>query len=438
MIDLDYLRATNVLRLQAAARKAGLAFKNGSVDKAGLIARLSNHPAIAGATVAILKREDAQSPVEYKTGPKADPSDWLDDDDIPVRPVSPPPVNPAEDGGTVVSTAQTPSSESFGDWRPAVQGVAQAVQDLSARVSREGTDLRNRVDFLETRATAQAEATGRLAQRLTDLESARPIEVKIGEKPPIRIEGKTHRQFPDLLAWLSAIGRVILTGPAGTGKSRAASQCAEAFGLEFHLQTPFTQSYEYLGHRDAQGVFHETPTFKAYTRGGFLLMDEADSSAPDAFLAANPILDGNGFAMFGDGQLHKQHPDFRVILNMNTQGDGASLSYSGRNPLDGATIARFGGMLHWEVDPNLEASMAQGEGQFYKAVLAVRSLMQQRGILTVNATPRHVLIGASLLRTEHFAKRREFILSATLKNGAVAEVWPDVLRLPDVQTFLRG
>jgi hypothetical protein len=415
MIDTDYLQTVPILRLQAAARQAGLAFRNGDLNKAGIIDRLSRHPLIGGATIAMLKREDFRR--------KPDPADWLDADEAPspktelVSP-APPPVS-------------IPSSESFGGWRPAVTQVAQSVRDLSRTVTRKSESLENLIHHQGQRVADTEKAIEALQQQ-------RPIEVRIAERPPVRIEGRTHKQFPDLLAWLSAIKRVILTGPAGTGKSRAALQCAEALGLDFHLQTPFTQSYEYLGHRDAQGAFHESPTFKAYTRGGVLLMDEADSSAPDAFLAANPILDGNGFAMFGDGVLHKQHPDFYVILNMNTMGDGASMAYSGRNPLDGATIARFGGMLPWEVDAQMESAMAQGEGQFYAAVTAVRVLMAQHGILTVNATPRHTLIGSTLLKTDAFKSRREFILSACLKNGALADIWPDVLRLPAVQAFIRG
>ena len=426
MVDLDYLRATNILRLQAAARKAGLAFKNGSVDKAGLIERLSHHPMIAGATIAILKREDREGPAPTQPVRKPDVADWLDDEADKPRAPQPPALVPNEPASV--------QGENFGDWRPRMASVENATRthgDKLAEHSRAIISIDSTLPML-------SETSERLARRITELEARRPLEIRIGEKPPVKLEGSTHRQLPDLLAWLSTIKRVILTGPAGTGKSRAAAQCAEALGLEFHLQTPFTQAYEFLGHRDAQGNFHETPTFRAFVHGGVLLHDEADSCAPDAYLSANPILDGNGFAMFGDGKLYKQHPDFHVILNMNTTGDGASMAYSGRNPLDGATIARFGGMLHWEVDANLEASMAQGEGQFYKAVLAVRALMQQRGILTVNATPRHVLIGASLLRTEHFQKRREFILASCLKNGAVAEVWNDVLRLPDVASFLRG
>lgn len=424
MIDTDYLQTVPILRLQAAARKAGLAFRNGDLNKAGIIDRLSRHPMIGGATVAILKREDSQGPQpapDLRRKPSAD--DWLDDDDVPAPKPAPSPVSPPP--------SPAPVGESFGDWRPAVTEVARAVTDLHRATQRDISGLRDTAANTDrTIATLKAQ--------IEDLKTLRPLEVKLTDIPPIRIEGKTHRQFPDLLAWLHAVGRVILTGPAGTGKSRAAQQCAEALGLEFHIQTPFTQSYEFLGHRDAQGVFHETPLFKAYTRGGLCLMDEADSCAPDAFLPANPILDGNGFAMFGDGKLHTQHPDFRVILNMNTQGDGASLAYSGRNPLDGATIARFGGMLHWAVDPDMERSMAQGETAFYDAVNAVRKLMQERGILTVNATPRHTMIGARLLKSPQFAQRRAFVLEASLKNGPVADIWPDVLRLPAVAAFLKG
>ena len=82
--------------------------------------------------------------------------------------------------------------------------------------------------------------------------------------------------------------------------------------------------------------------------------------------------------------------------------------------------------------------MCDGEHAFHKAVLAVRGLMSERAIITVNATPRHVMIGSRLLKNPHFSQRREFILEATLKNGAVAEVWSDVLRLPAVRSFLQG
>lgn len=429
LTDIDFLRTVHIDRLQRAARAAGLAWKSGTLSKADIIDRLTAYPSMGAAAVAMLKKEDAgntgRPTFRPAAKPPADLSDW---DDTPTPEVAP--------------QARVPDILNPSPLQAESPRIDLSAYALKTELAAQGEGFNQRLSA-SVRALADhaqwAERENKaLRARVEELEAQKPVVFQFTGKNPHKIEGRSHRQLPDLLAWLETIGRVILTGPAGTGKSRAALQCAEALGLEFFLQTPFTQSYEYLGHRDAQGEFHETPTFKAYTQGGVLLMDEADSSSPDAFLAANPILDGNGFAMFGDGKLHRQHDNFRVILNMNTQGDGASMAYSGRNPLDGATIARFGGMLHWQVDPAMESAMCDGEHAFHQAVLAVRGLMSERAIITVNATPRHVMIGSRLLKNPHFSQRREFILEATLKNGAVAEVWSDVLRLPAVRSFLQG
>lgn len=93
-------------------------------------------------------------------------------------------------------------------------------------------------------------------------------------------------------------------------------------------------------------------------------------------------------------------------------------------------------MLHWTIDPLLERSMAAGLDDWHAAIRAVRALMEKRSILTVNATPRHVLIGAKLLQNPHFANRRAFILEASLKNGPLVDIWQDVLHLPEVSRFL--
>ena len=426
-------QSTHIDTLSRAARAAGLSWKSGTLTKADIIDRLCAYPSIAAAAAAMIQRQGATGGgrVTWKTATGAKPSsvaDWLDDDEPQAPSVARPTLAPTNEAS--INMADFIHRADLAPYALKAD-VQSAHEGFNHRLS---ASVRALADHSEW---AQKENTALRAQ-IKALEDSRPPQIIIGQNPPVTLTRRVHRQFPDLLAWLSTIGRVILTGPAGTGKSRAAAQCAEALALPFYLQTPFTQSYEYLGHRDAQGVFHETPTFQAYTKGGVLLMDEADSSSPDAFLAANPILDGNGFAMFGDGQLHKQHPDFRVILNMNTMGDGASMSYSGRNPLDGATIARFGGMLHWEVDPSLEAEMSAGLDSWHAAVKAVRTLMQQRSILTVNATPRHVLIGAQLLQNDHFKNRRAFVLEASLKNGPLVDIWPDILRLPAVSAFLNG
>lgn len=408
MIDRDYLESVSIDRLAPAARAAGLAFKNGTLNKAGIIDRLCAYPSIGAACVAVLKRQDQQqAPTSSPAKPRPSFDSWADDD-------TPPP--------------QAPSA-------PAPTLAAPAI-DLSAFVKRPELEALAR-DTLALLKRQENTIAG-LHADITALQDRRPLEIRIEQREPIRIEEQVHKDFPALLAWLQSIGRVILSGPAGTGKSRAARQAAQALGLDFHIQTPVTMTHELIGHRDAQGTFHETPLTRAYKNGGLCLCDEFDSCAPDALLVANPIFDGNGFAMLGDGQLHEQHPDFRVILNMNTQGDGANLKYTGRNPLDGATLARFGGMLHWGVDPRLEQSMASGNDQWLAVIREIRTLVEARGIETVTATTRHTMIGARLLANSFFADKRAFVLESSLKNGALVEIWPDVLRLPAVRAFLQA
>jgi hypothetical protein len=140
--------------------------------------------------------------------------------------------------------------------------------------------------------------------------------------------------------------------------------------------------------------------------------------------------------MFGDGKLHKMHPDFYVICNMNTTGFGADMGYSGRNRLDGATLDRFGLCIHWTIDENIENSMGGNQESWKTAIRAIRVFMTQRQILDVNATPRRLMVGAKLL--EQGTQSRETILTDILKVGALSEVWADVLRLPAVTVFLKG
>lgn len=415
---VEYLKTVNVVKLQIAARFAGLSFKNGApgYDKNGIIEKLSNYGAMLQATVAYLRRMEAGE-TQNKTPVSFDAEDFQDSD----LPATMPENKPSESSpdSAVLKSALFAVSNRLAKVEGAFITREDAFKADSAVLSTVGADIRA------------------LKADIEKLQERRPIEITIKDKPVISIPPGAHKSYPKLLQYLQINRRVILTGSAGTGKSMAVHNAAKAFGLPFYLQTPVTMSHEYLGHRDAQGNFHETPTFQAYTKGGLLLWDEADAGLPDAMLAANPIFDGNGFATFGDGNIYPQHPDFMAVFNMNTDGNGATMQYAGRNRLDGATLARFGVRIHWDIDADIEASMAGAFQGWHKAVKAVRTLMEARGIVDVNATPRHVKTGAALLAQSASIPRVE-ILRDVLKSGALAEVWADVERLPEVSAFLRG
>lgn len=428
--SISFLQACHITKLSTAARMAGLKFKNGApgYDKAGIIEKLSYHPSIMSATIATIKRMENNSPA-------ASGGSFLTDlaEETAINNAIPP-------------IAQNPIPAAIPqEFRNSLDSALRAIGSLQDKTQSIENDYLTRYmgvkianTQFDTNIKGYSDAIEALKGEIIALKQAAPIQIILKDKPAVTMPAGQHESFPKLLKYLHANRRVILTGPAGTGKSMAAVNAAKALGVDFYLQTPVTQSHELIGYRDAGGVFHETPLFKAYTNGGLILMDEADASLPDALLVANPIFDGNGFAMFGDGKMHKMHPDFLVILNMNTEGNGASMEYAGRNRLDGATLARFGLRIRWGIDARIESAMSAEFPFWLGAVRAVRALMVQRGIADVNATPRHTSAGATILSKDDTPADRFVILEDTLKSGAVAEIWNIVLALPAVVLFLRG
>lgn len=431
---ISFLRACHITKLSTAARMAGLKFKNGApgYDKAGIIEKLTYHPAYMAATVATIKRMDAGIPtVELSNTNNSFLSDLAEEtaqnNAIPPLQEKPVPEGIHQEFGNRLDSALR-----------AIGNLQETVSGIKAEYITENQARRVANTQFDSNIKGYSNSIETLKAEIIELRQSRPIQINLENKPPLVIEGGQHSSFPKLLKYLQANRRVILTGPAGTGKSMAAKNAAKALGVEFYLQTPVTQGHELIGYRDAGGVFHETPLFKAFTQGGLILIDEADACLADALLVANPIFDGNGFAMFGDGKMHKMHPDFLVIFNMNSEGNGATMEYAGRNRLDGATLARFGLRIRWGIDARIEASMARGFTLWLEAVRAVRALMVQRSIYDVNATPRHTAAGALVLsKTDTEAERLE-ILEDTLKSGGIGEIWSIVLALPQVTQFIRG
>jgi MoxR-like ATPase len=425
MSDSEYLHATSIVKLQSAARMAGLRFKSGTpgFDKAGIIAKLEQSPSIMRAAIAVLKRLDGggnpfADEIEEETHSPAIPT-----------PVPTAIELPKGEGSDALQATLERILRNIGGMAAKLNCIEDGANKTDVRgLQREIDNCRNAVDTYAADIIA-------LQRDIEKLKERTPTDIHIKELPVIKLDGSEHKSYKKLLTYLHINRRVILTGSAGTGKSMAAHNAAKHFNVAFHLQTPVTMDHQFLGHRDAQGVFHETPTFKAYTQGGLLLWDEADAGLPDAMLSANPIFDGNGFAMFGDGNMYKQHPDFMAIFNMNTDGNGATMQYAGRNRLDGATLARFGVRIHWDIDADIERSMALGNAKWYGAILAVRQFLSQRQIVDVNATPRHTKTGAALLAA---GCTPPDVLTDVLRSGALSEAWNDVLRLPAVSDFLRG
>lgn len=221
----------------------------------------------------------------------------------------------------------------------------------------------------------------------------KPEEKKSEEKPKEKKEEKKseeksktkkgnkvirHECFDKMLKYVSNNIPVYLTGPAGTGKSELCRQLAEELNLKFYLETSVLDKYALTGFVDANGNYQETEFFRAWTKGGIFLLDEADSSAPEALVAINNAL-ANGFFTFPKHGRINAHKDFHCMAAGNTIGKGADDMYTGRAPMDESFLDRFA-MQKVDYDKRVELAIAKGNKEIVDFIHDLRKASEGAGM----------------------------------------------------------
>lgn len=262
-----------------------------------------------------------------------------------------------------------------------------------------------------------------------------------GEREPIQLESITHANFGKLVQAMEAGEIPYLVGPSGTGKTHAAEQAAEVYGLKlktdpvpYFLCGRMIDAHDLFGYQDAQGQYVETDFFKAWAAPhAVLLLDEVDGYDKRASLALNAAL-SNGYATFpGKGRIRRS-PGLWIMAAGNTDGTGATVEFGARTRLDGALRNRFI-MLEWHNDPRIEKLLANGDSLWLAAVRAVREFAKAREIMDTLATPRDIKRGPKLVAA---GWAREDVFAGCFKVGALAAEWDTVRKLPDVAEYLAG
>lgn len=364
-----------------------------NLDNAALIAALPTHEAAAQAYYSTNKPKAAKA-VQSKPAPAA--PQVVPAPPIPVVQVNPVPVEPT-----------APQAE------PNSALILAAIRDAVAQ-ARE----------LDKQSAMQVKAWA-LAEIEHAMQSARPLLVTVNNNGAIQSNmiGRQHMDFDKLLK-LCAVRRkgtglnIWMTGPAGSGKTTAAENCAKALGIPFKFTGAIDNEFKLLGFIDASGKCVRTAFREAYEHGGVFLLDEVDGCHPAALLALNAAL-ANGYCDFPDGAVMR-HADCVIIAAANTWGQGATHEYVGRAKLDAASLDRFV-MMPWQYDEALERDTC-GRPQWAQWVQAVRAKALSVGEKVI-ISPRASYDGAALLM-QGFT--RDEVAALVVRKGISEAVWAKI------------
>lgn len=275
--------------------------------------------------------------------------------------------------------------------------VEAAARQLAEAISRrEGKSAP--INSAEVRAIVKDELKD-LDAKLAEITTTR-IEVSFPGTDEITVlEGVHHPKFETFLK--AAASRqvdgfrpnILLSGPAGSGKTFAAKSVIKALGLTFEYNGALSMAHEVLGYQDANGTYHETSFFRGYTQKSGYVFDEVDGSDNSPLLALNAAL-ANGTASFPHG-MFTRHPDSLIIATANTWGLGATADYVGRSKLDAAFLSRFPIRIYWDYDEKLEQQIC-GNPDWAKRVQKARKAAKKAGIKVI-ICPRISIGGAALI-----------------------------------------
>jgi cobaltochelatase CobS len=201
------------------------------------------------------------------------------------------------------------------------------------------------------------------------------VDIKRGDVVTT-LPGLHHKSLPDVLANLTVGENTMMVGPAATGKSTIAEQCAEALGVDYYAisLSPQTPTSAFLGYMNAGGEYVDTLFHQWHQKGGLFHCDEADNGHPSILATLDAALSGAGWVGFPGG-MQRRHPDAIMVASANTYGRGADRKYVGRSPLDVAFLDRFT-VEDIGYDEALEDALAAGTGcpDWARVVAVVRRL----------------------------------------------------------------
>ena len=112
-------------------------------------------------------------------------------------------------------------------WHPVTPSLTLPIGSIR-KTSKKG----NRVYVRRPVSTEMLRAM--VADALSQLKpEVKEIVVKVADRPAVKMDGKVHEKFAEILDLAAQRMEILMVGPAGCGKSHLAEQIAKALGLRF-------------------------------------------------------------------------------------------------------------------------------------------------------------------------------------------------------------
>lgn len=212
-------------------------------------------------------------------------------------------------------------------------------------------DEKKIVSIVEARARSiAAEVVQAATLEITKNAPPRVIEIRKPNAKPKQLKERTHPLFERVMKLTNQGAHILLVGPAGCGKTYMAEQIARSLDLDYgaiHGTAGASESALtgwLLPSKGGNFEYTPAPFVELFEDGDSLfLFDELDAFDPNMLLVVNGAL--------ANGHLHIAHrrgkpivkkgENVHIMATANTYGTGANPMYSGRAPLDAATLDRF-------------------------------------------------------------------------------------------------
>ena len=246
------------------------------------------------------------------------------------------------------------------------------------------------------------------------------INITIGDKKHTHQTDRVlHPEFEWVMFLLANRRHVYLHGPAGSGKTEMAIECAKSLGLDFEYQNQVILRPDVQGFVDANGTYHDTPITRAASKGKLLICDEIDGWSPNALLCLNGLL-SQGFIDIPNYGRINAHPDFYVVACGNTNGLGATALFNSRNKLCESDRDRFK-FVEINYDAAVEKSIVGEHTDILDFIYDLRDICKETKI-TLTLGYRCIKDLADFYDYPHTEKVVESCIFKGLKRDSVREI----------------